>query len=72
MVHTDRLVALIKASGFKKGYVASTLGLTCQGLTNKLTGARAFKVEEAQALAQLLSLSPEQRDEIFFAPEGDF
>lgn len=72
MVNTDRLVRLIRDSGLKKGFVASELGLTCQGLANKLAGARAFKVEEAQTLARLLSLTPEQRDEIFFAREGDF
>jgi len=71
MVRIDRLTDAIKASGFKKQHIASVLGLTVQGLTNKISGVRAFKVEEAQALAQLLAFTPEQRDEIFFAQEGD-
>ena len=71
MVRKDLLVEAIKASGLKKQHIAATLGLSAQGLANKVDGLRAFKVEEVQTLAKMLGLPQDRRDEIFFAPDGD-
>jgi hypothetical protein len=67
MVRLDMLAREINQSGLKKVYIAQSLGLTAQGLSNKLDGCSAFKVDEAKTLSDLLHLSVERRDEIFFA-----
>lgn len=67
MVRLDDLVREINQSGLKKVFIAQSLGLTVQGLSNKLEGCSAFKVDEAKALSDLLHLTGERRDEIFFA-----
>lgn len=67
MVDLELLNKVIDESGLKLGAICKSLGLTYQGLKNKLNGVRPFKVSEANALSDALHLSTEQREEIFFA-----
>lgn len=65
------LVAKIEASGRSKSEIAELLGITRQGLYNKLSGETEFKMSEIKVLSMLLSLTPEERDHIFFADYVD-
>lgn len=71
MVRLDLLEDALVASGLKRQFVAESLGLTPQGLFNKLTGVRSFKIEEVSCLSNLLRLNTEDRDRIFFANQGE-
>lgn len=57
----------IKESGYKIYYVAERAGLTYQGFLNKLSNEREFVASEIQALTDLLHLSLEEQQQIFFA-----
>ena len=58
---------LIDESGLKKQKIASELGLTMQGLLNKLKGERPFQLAEIKPLCEVLHLTNEQRDNIFLS-----
>lgn len=66
-MNVEMLVAKIEASGRSKSEIAEVLGITRQGLYNKLSGESEFKSSEIKVLSLLLSLTPEERDTIFFA-----
>ncbi len=65
-MNVEMLVAKIEASGRSKSEIAEVLGITRQGLYNKLSGESEFKSSEIKVLSLLLSLTPEERDTIFF------
>ena len=64
-----RLKELIVESGMKKNHIAAQLGITDGSLRNKLDGKTSFKWREVQALAQILNLSREDCERLFFNPE---
>ena len=66
MTDAERLRQRIDASGYKKRFIAEKLGLSYQGFLNKLWGASDFRVSEIRALCDLLSLTAQERDAIFF------
>lgn len=66
MTDTAKLRAIIKESGLKYEYIAESLGITYQGLKNKIENIREFKASEIARLCDILNIS-ERRDEIFFA-----
>lgn len=47
--------------------LAEALGITRQGLHKKITNATEFKASEVEKLSQLLKLTYQQRQAIFFA-----
>lgn len=61
----------IKVSGFRHGFLAEKLGLSRTGLYNKINNKSEFLASEIQALSEILSLSPDERQAIFFAKEVD-
>ena len=63
------LVKCIENSNFTKSAIAEGLGLTRQGLHNKLTGLREFKGSEIKKLIQMLDLSEQEQQAIFFADD---
>lgn len=67
MVDTELLRKKIDESGLKLNFIAEKCGLTYQGLSNKLNNARAFKTSEAGILKDLLQLSSDEFESIFFA-----
>lgn len=71
MTDTKKLKIIIKESGLKYDYIAKKLGLTYQGLKNKIENVRDFKVSEVVQLCIILNIS-ERKDEIFFAKSVDF
>ena len=66
MTNTALLRQTIHDCGYRFDFIASRLGLSRQGLMLKIEGDTEFKASEIAALTQLLGLSSEQRDRIFF------
>lgn len=56
----------IDSSNLSKSFIAECLGLSRQGLHNKLIGEREFKGSEIKKLSILLNLSDSERESIFF------
>lgn len=68
MTDTAELLKLIDASGLKKGYIASYLGLTTYGFQKKVENKNQFKAEEIKKLCEILNItSLKKKEEIFFA-----
>ena len=67
MTNIKLLQTAIEQSGLRMDYIAKNIGLSHQGLRNKVTGKREFKAGEIAALSELLRLTSETRDQIFFA-----
>ncbi|MBQ8297682.1 MAG: XRE family transcriptional regulator [Ruminococcus sp.] len=60
------LTNIIDSSALTKTEIAEQLGLTRQGLYDKLNQKTEFKSSEIKTLSRVLNLSREQRDRIFF------
>lgn len=69
----DEKLLIIKVDACKlpRSVLAESLGLSRQGLYNKLTGRKEFKSSEIKRLSKLLALSPEEKEQIFFADGVD-
>lgn len=67
MIDTLYLEEKIKNSGYKKQFLASTIGCSVQYLTMKINNKAEFKVDEAKKLSQVLKLTTAERNAIFFA-----
>ena len=67
MTNTKMLNDAIEQSGLRMNYIAKKVGLTYQGLRNKIEGKREFKAGEIAALSDVLRLTSETRDQIFFS-----
>lgn len=73
MTDTERLRKIISKSGLKYSYIAEKIGLTYQGFKNKIENKNLFNVEEVDKLCKLLDITDiYQKEEIFFAKQGDF
>lgn len=57
----------ITRSQISKRDLAKKLGISEQGLYNKLKGVSEFRASEIRALTDELSLSAQEREDIFFA-----
>lgn len=71
MTDTVALNAAIERAGVKRKHICQSLGLTFTGLAAKVKGESDFKGREIQSLQEILGLSNEERDKIFFAPNCD-
>ena len=60
-------IALVKVGLTKKEY-AKALGISVQALYNKINNIAEFKVSEIVKSCEVLNLSSEDREKIFFAP----
>ena len=67
MTDTLMLRNAIKESGITLTSISEKMGLTREGLYNKLNGTSEFKASEIVKLSTLLHLSAETREKIFFA-----
>lgn len=67
MTDTELLREKIENSGYKLQFIAKSLGLTYQGLLNKINNQSEFRASEIQALYDLLGLTEKERVAIFFA-----
>lgn len=67
MTDTIRLKNLIKNSGLKYLYVAKVLGITYQGLKNKIENKSDFTSREIDKLCTILNiLDLDEKEKIFF------
>ena len=66
MTNTVLLNKTIKESGVKRYSLAEQLGLTYQGLLNKINNVSEFKASEIKKLSEILGIDHELRERIFF------
>lgn len=67
MVDTNKLKELISESGMTMVAIAAKSGINRVTLYNKLSGQGEFTVSEVEGLSDVLRLSANQRNSIFFA-----
>lgn len=67
MTNTALLERYIEKSGYKKSFIAAQLGLTTYGFTLKVNNKSEFKASEMTILCELLKISAEDKEAIFFA-----
>lgn len=67
MTNTEELERLISESGLKKQYIARSLGLSRQGLDNKIKNRSEFTTSQVNVLCFLLNIkSLKQKECVFF------
>lgn len=66
MTDTRLLREKIKNSGFKLSALADSLGITRYGLLKKIKNETEFKASEISKIKEVLGLTNEERDKIFF------
>lgn len=66
-----KLDGAIERSGLKHKAIAEKLGITAQGFRKKRKGVTEFKVSEVNVLTELLTLTDEEKEDIFFGPSVD-
>ena len=71
MTNIIALKEAIEKSGYRRTFIAKKAGLTFQGYLNKEEGKTEFRQSEIQAIAELLNLSLEEKERIFFANSVD-
>lgn len=67
MINSSLLRKKIDDSGFKIRFVAKRAGMSYQSLLNKLNNRSEFRVAEIKKLCDLLNLTDDERNNIFFA-----
>lgn len=72
MTDSIKLKKLIALKGFKLKYVADVLGLSCYGLSLKISNKQEFKTSEVAALCELLEITDlKEKESIFFKEKDD-
>lgn len=71
MTNTTLLREKIENSGYKLRYIAKQLGITYAGFQKKLNNETEFKVSEVAILKELLKLTADEVQRIFFAIRVD-
>lgn len=66
MTNTNLLRKKLDESGYKSRFIAKQLGITYQGFLKKINNETEFKASEIQSLKEILNLTDEERDMIFF------
>lgn len=69
MVNTQLLDSKIENSGLKIGHIADSLGLSRFGFDKKRKGVIKFRKPEIYVLCDLLHLTEDDKQKIFFADE---
>jgi transcriptional regulator with XRE-family HTH domain len=72
MVDVTKLRQRVAESGYKLGHISRLLGLSRPSLTAKIRGKSEFSVSEVQRMAQILNLSPTEKEAIFFAEDVNY
>ena len=71
MINTEKLMDAITDSGIKLGYIAEQMGLSRSGLYKKLNGKTEFKGSEISKLSEILGMTGERVNAIFFETKVD-
>lgn len=67
MTDSEALNKVIENSGLKLTFIVRALKLSREGFYKKLNNQTEFKASEIVKMQEILNLSNEQRDKIFFA-----
>ena len=67
MTNTCLLRTKMDQSGYKLRFIASSIGITYQGLLKKMKNESEFKSSEIKALCKLLKIDKAERESIFFS-----
>lgn len=67
MTDTKLLREKIERSGYKMKFIAEKVGVSYQGLLNKINNKSEFRANEIQIIHELLGMTEQERVEIFFA-----
>lgn len=71
MTNTKMLEAAIALSGLPKNIIAEKIGISRSAFFKKMRNESEFKATEIVKLQELLALTNEERNRIFFAKCGD-
>lgn len=72
-VNTQKIKGKIRELGYTQKQFAEALGIDISTLNRKLNAsAKSFTMGEVYKITQLLSLSPQECNEIFFAQKSHF
>lgn len=66
-IDTERLDRAIKKSGLKQSFISEKMGISKQALSDKKNGKTAFRQSEVYVMCDLLQLSDEESNQIFFS-----
>ncbi len=66
MTDTNKLKAVLALRGMTAGDLAEKIGLSRQSISYKINNQREFRVKEIAAIAEVLNLTLEEKEEIFF------
>lgn len=66
MTDTERLNQKIKDSGIKKNWISEKCGMSYNSFLNKLNNKTDFTAPEISTLKDVLGLSPQEVNDIFF------
>lgn len=69
MIDSKKLNRKINASGMKRKYIAEKLGLSPYGLSKKISNENEFKVSEVEKICNILNMTADEREDIFFAKD---
>lgn len=69
MTDVKLLSEKIYNSGISISFIARKIGISREGLYKKLHNQTEFKASEISCIKEILHLSNQERDEIFFAKE---
>ncbi|MDR1516446.1 MAG: hypothetical protein LBS45_12205 [Synergistaceae bacterium] len=72
MTDVALLKRVVAESGMKYAALAKRMGITREGLWNKINNRTEFKASEISSFASILRLTNEQKELIFFPIEGEF
>ena len=71
MTDTERLNKKIKDSGIKKNWISEKCGMSYNSFLNKLNNKTDFTAPEISTLKDVLGLSPQEVNDIFFSQMVD-
>lgn len=69
MVNTQLLDKKLEQSGYRISHIVNTLGLSKNGFDKKRKGITPFRAAEIYVISDLLKLTDQEKDAIFYAPE---
>lgn len=67
MTDKNLLYYFVKRAGFKNKDIAEAIGITSAGYSLKISNKSDFRQSEIKTICDMLSLTAEERDRVFFA-----
>ena len=69
MTDFDKLESIMKKSGATIASISMAAGFTRETYYNRKRGMGEFTAREIKAISEVLRLTPDEREQIFFAPD---